>query len=503
MQLPALLPSEFSSYSQIEDDQQLFDQLVQQPNTLILFFEYACDDETWSDTHSIFMRAALEWMTEEAFQDRLWNDSIQFIAQILQHHYSALRSVIPLDISVEASGNRIAVNSLLFIASSEVFHDLLRAERDKNQTTVILKKMPPMFLPLLIECVTTGNVAEAWKLGRQELFELLQHATDLQFLHLMEACQETLKRYVNKDTAVETLILAHKKSWNILKQVSCAIINEARWGAKIESVLELSESVKSKGVTPLAFEFVEFRDVTLDLFTKLQFWVTHLICGGTLAERPEFRIVVRNCPQLISLDISHSQLSREALQDVPSTILELDVSQSPWLTDAILKTLIAKCTGIKKLNLSGNMQLTYAAWGELQNLPQLIALDISRCRQIHDEEFSLIVKAVPQLMQLSLAECKHLTNKAFFELAHSLSQLMVLNAARCHLSDGLLLEIVTRCRQLQYLDLTRCPEISEKGLLSFVRQASQLQTLIITRCRVSPTFMEQLQKMRPRLNVIF
>lgn len=500
MQLPALLPHNLKVYAAAKTDSALLEQLIRQPSDLTIFFEYACNHEMWSEEHADFMCSAMTWMTEQFLKGHLSYESAIRAGKAMQAHNKVLEPFIPRNITFRIDEQDFPVNSLLFGISSEYFRDLIRLNWDLQKEIIVLKNISVEFFQFADEFVETGAIGQLWRRSKEELFALLRQAIACRLTGMAQLTEETLKRYITPENVVEMLMRALAESWEHLLRICCDYLNNRSWGIRCEPVLwETSEEPEIK---PLAIEFLDFGYRALDVFEKLRQFVTHLICGGSLTSETDFGRIVKACPRLISLNVSHSRVLSEQLLDIPTHLRELNLGNCPWLNDALLKRLIPTCIHLEKLGLSGNLQLTYTSWGELQKLKRLRSLDIARCHQIRDEDFSLILKACPQLTHLDLEDCKSLSNKAFFELARNLSSLAVLNVARCNISDGLLLEIVSRCRSLRVLDLSRCLDITAKGLSHLVSQASSLQRLILRRSNISPDTIQQLKQIRPALTII-
>lgn len=503
MLLPSFLPSQLTHYNASVSEQTLFDELCKIPSHLIVFFQYACDDETWSEQHGAFMQASIAWLTEQGLKERLSPESIKSVAQSIQKHYSILNSYIIRNVAIQTKDKELHVNSLLISACSEYLHGLFYAQSNGSLHFVLpLKTVTYDHIVQINEFACTGTVAGIWKHSPSELFSLLQQSELFRIQGLSEICQETLKRYIDRNNVLEVFLESHVKSRNTLKQCCCDFFNTNQSDVRLDALTSLPAHEKRTILRPLAFEFFNFSDEAIDLFNQLKQLITHLICGGSLTEEAGFSTVVKGCPQLISLDISRSRVFTERLMDIPQQLPQLDLSQCPWLTNANLKQMVTICPHIKKLNLTSNIQLTYVGWAELQKLHELIALDITRCHQIHDEDFMLILKACSHVSEFSLEECRRLTERSLHELARNLPQIAILNLARCHISDGVLSELATHCHQLRYLNLTRCREITNRGIVQFVLHAKMLEELVIYQCRISDEIIEQMEKLRPGLKVI-
>lgn len=502
MQLPAFLPAHLAHYASAIDDNDLLNQLILHPSDLIIFFEYACQHQTWSEEHSSFMLSAIEWMTKEFLAERLSRQSAESAIKALQKNLPALHQYIPKNIYLCSANKRIAVNSMFAAVSSDVLHQLIRLQcREKGLDEIMLPEIPGELLEDLVEFINTGTIATIWRHSREDLFIFLRVAMRWGFYDVAILCQETLKRYISSGDVIETLLMAQENSWSVLAQHCCDYITLQGWGIKCSIVEHTEADVLLKESRLLRVEFFDFSDNALSIFERLKLHITHLVCSGYLTSDATFGRVLQSCPRLIALDISRTRALSDYLTAIPSQLEELDVSQCNWLRNGILKRIISICPNLRRLIISSNIGIGQGDLSGLQELKGLISLDVSRCYQMRDEHLNLIFKACPKLLELSLADCHQLTNKAFFDLAKTLPQIVVLNVSRCHISDGLLLEISMRCRRLRYLFVERCPEISERGIFQLVQQAPELRLLDIKHCHVSPGLLEQIRSVRPNLQV--
>lgn len=490
MLMPALLPEELSRYSKAENETALLQMLRTSPKDFVAFFECAAEDETWSERHGTFMHNAMEWFTVHSLQGRLNTEWIQRVARSIREHYFILRPYLPCNLTFEVQSKSLAVNSLLFMESSEFFHDLIRNRFFGNQAmSISLNELPLDIFEMLQEFVSTGNVVSIWKHDQTALLRILQYATEVRVEGLMHLCADTLKRYLNRDNVVDLLIMSYEKSWKYLRDHCFDFLNEQSWGVKFENP-EAYQSAEHSEKKFLVFEFREFSDTALGLFERLKFLITHLTCGGTLIEEAAFSIVIKACPQLRLLNISYTRDFSDRLYEIDPSLQELDLSNCPWLSSDALRKMVAICPNLRRLALTSNVQLAFTGWGALQKLPHLTGLNISRCHQVHDQDFSLILRACPQLYELHLEGCRGLSERAFFELAKRLPQLYVLNVSRCHVSDAALIEIAMRCRNLRELYIARCKEITDKGLLQLMAHAHALKFLDAAACAISPALDE-------------
>lgn len=490
MLLPALLPKKLQLYEQSSSDKELLENLLQNPKDLIDFFEYACSDETWSELHDEFTKSVLEWLTDQFFQNRLPKEMAQRAAKSIQEHIGILKSFLPKDILVAFKDKTFSINSLLLGSSSDFFHDLLLKEcRDKNQTTLAIKNVSEETFYLIEEFIFTGEVANLWRKTQAELMNILKEAAELRLKGLCDACEVILKRYIDRGNVIDMLIMAHEHRLLILKDACIDIIDTLNYGVRLEKT----------AIDNFSFTFLEFQPRSLDIFEKVRIYITHLSCGGILTQFSEFSDVIKRTPKLFALDISRSQNFSDRLNDIPQTLRELDISKCEWLTDANLRKIIQICPQLENIKLISNVQLTFAAWSELQKLKALKSLDISRCHQIEDKDFKIITLSCRGVTELKLEECKRVTEKAFFDLTKRIPALTILSLSRCNTTDSSLIEIASWGSNLTQLDLIYCDRLTEKGIFEAVRLCPSLRFLNISHCHVSKEIVEKIKEINPLL----
>src|SRR6202034_4523332 len=109
---------------------------------------------------------------------------------------------------------------------------------------------------------------------------------------------------------------------------------------------------------------------------------------------------------------------------------------------------------------------------------------LTRCGQIGDEDIQLILQASDKLIILSLEECRGITDAGFYQIPKYNPRFTSLNLAITAISDQPLIELANQCSDLTTLDLTRCENITEKGVFELIRAARRLRELIIKDCDI-------------------
>lgn len=503
MQLPSLLPQSLSFLAQAHDDLDLLNKLIEQSQHFILFFENGCLDETWAEEHGSFMHSALRWVTERYLEEKLSLTEAATIARLVHEHASILVPLIPLDVSFKSEGTFCEGNSLLLSTSSEFFQEIIHGHHEvfqqENAPPIPLQNISIDTLQVMITCAHRGTVEDLWKKSKEQLIHLLRMAATCKFPKLMTLCEEVLKRYIKADNVIETMILAHQESWDLLRESCFERINDQSLGIQLHA----PDDEYRGGIRFLSVEFHTFNETTLNLFNEIKDLVTHLVCGGDLPQDAVFKEVLLGCKNLIALDISRSHSFSVHFFEIPRELREIDLSHCFWLTDTLLKRMIQICPHLKRIGLSNDIQLTHRGFAELQKLQRLVSLDISRCHQIGDEDFLLIFKACSSVKDLNLEECISLRDRALLEVARQGIYLENLNISRCNINDGILVEILMRCQFLRTLNISKCLDVSERGLSHALTFARNLLLLNVKKCSFSSGFIAKTQKSDPKIKIVF
>lgn len=492
--MPALLPVELQGYAQSENEDVLFDALLRKPADLVDFFDYACDDEGWSRKFTDFMRKVLTWVTVQSFQDRLTNELLLKITQSIRSRFDNLRSFIPLNLIFRLKDTSIQVNSALYSAATPFFHDLIKREcfDKKNFKLEFHDVSYAEVFRYVEEYVCTGYVSTLWRMELDMLMPVLRYSTNIQLKGLSVLCEQIFAKYVNQQNVYSMLLMAQKESLSVLKQAAFDFINGETPDIHLEA----------RGPNSIACQFYVFSEKALDVFAKIRQSITDLVFSGQVSSDPAFATVVRQCPSLVAIDLSHTTYYTEYLPAIPSGLQELNISACEWLSSHYLKKIVDICPGLQALGLASNVQLTAHAWGELMRLRRLKSLDLARCQQVRDDDLKIVLHACSGVADLNLEECKLISEKAFYDLARACIKLQNLNLSRTNVTDAALVEIASRCRSLSSLNLTRCDRLTDKGVMEAVKNGFNLLQINITNCNVSKPTILEITKQKPMLTLI-
>ena len=493
METPALLPKELNYTTVAVDDRNLLNMAVKIPHDFFIFFEYATEDETWSENHLEFMKGAIAWFTNQFFHDKLLMEKAIKIAGYICKHHLILSRVVPHNLAFDIKGEKFTFNSLLWGAASEFLRQFIRDQfRDKNRKMFELLGVDRSVFIEINEFINTGVVSQLWKKTPEEVAQVLKQADEWGLTSLSQIAQDILKRYITQESVVDDLLKAHFNGWSLLKEACIDFINGQGAGVHFE-----------KGdIGELFFEFKNFRRDANSIFEAVREEITHLIVSRKLTDQKEFSDIINRLPKLASLSLSGSLNFSERLMDIPESLQELKVDKCPWINNKTLKQIIEICPNLSSLSLASNVQLKYSDWTLLSKLNNLEKLDITSCRQISDQDFNIVLAACRQITHLRIGSCDNLSDAAFLAIGKYLPKLSDLDLSRLNISDPALIDLTINCKNLYSLDLTRCKNITDKGVLESVRNASALKNINLTKCPVSTLTISKIREIKPFLHVI-
>lgn len=484
------LPSHLKKYEAYSSEEELLEELFHHPNELLSFLLQVITDTDWILEHSEMIKKILEWITA-ANINRNFPDS--FFSPLVVPIQKFLQGYIPKDLTLQASDNLYQVNSFLVGQYSVYFQRRINQEcRHKSPRFLNVSEIPSYLLPIIDEYITTGEYKDLWKTPPDELWIMIEDLSKWSFISLIEKCEEILCRYIDRYNATDVLVKAHQNSLQLLQDASIDFIN----------LQETHYSLHKTPVEFLAFEFKSFHTSAIEIFDLLSPYITHLIFSKDLLNDLNFKIAVNKCPELVGLDLRDSQAFSDYLIDLPEQIRELGLSHCRWTNSQALKIVTKSCPHLKKLDLSSNDHIPPVMWGDLQYFKELAVLNISRCFQITDRELRIVLQAAPGLFELDLTDCHRISPDGFFEIGLLSPDLSILNISKTSISDAGLIDVMTRCKYLYIVDLSRCSGISDKGVLEGIRARPSLKKIVLNGGLISTSGLELIKNSFPYLNVV-
>ncbi|KAG8050828.1 hypothetical protein GUJ93_ZPchr0009g898 [Zizania palustris] len=243
-------------------------------------------------------------------------------------------------------------------------------------------------------------------------------------------------------------------------------------GKSCVSLRELSLS-KCSGVTDTYLSFAVSR---LKNLLKLDITCCRKITDVSLAA------ITSSCPSLISLRMeSCSLVSSEGMHLIGkhcSHLEELDLTDND-LDDECLKAL-SGCRKLSSLKIGICLRISDEGLNHIsKSCSDLREIDLYRSGGISDVGVTHIAQGCPMLESINLSYCTKITDRSLRSLSKCI-KLNTLEIRGCPMvSSAGLSEIATGCRLLSKLDIKKCFEINDLGMI-FLSQFSHSLRQVLT-----------------------
>jgi hypothetical protein len=188
--------------------------------------------------------------------------------------------------------------------------------------------------------------------------------------------------------------------------------------------------------------------------------------------------------KFLDLTFCH-KITDEGLQWLSQlTALEtLNLQCCRFVTNKGLSHVINACRDLKTLNLTGCDKATLSGIDAPRGLVHLEKLAMMGCKLTSDSCMNNLISWTSNLKELVLAFSDHVTDKGIKSVVEGCKQLRYLNLKRCDNITDLSLEYISAnlCDTLQHLNLTGCRKFTNRGL-GFLTTLHNLEELLLRKC---------------------
>ncbi|XWS60019.1 hypothetical protein CRYUN_Cryun08bG0172400 [Craigia yunnanensis] len=198
--------------------------------------------------------------------------------------------------------------------------------------------------------------------------------------------------------------------------------------------------------------------------------------------------VTNSCNSLCSLRMESCTLvSREAFVLIGQRchlLEELDLTDNE-IDDKGLKY-ISRCSKLSYLKLGICLNITDEGLIHIsRGCSKLLELDLYRSAEITDLGILAIAQGCPGLEMINIAYCKDITDRSLLSLSKC-SRLKTLESRRCSLITSLgLTAIAVGCKELTKLDIKKCQNIDDAGMLPLAHFSQNLRQINLSHTSVT------------------
>ncbi|KAK3139163.1 hypothetical protein QOZ80_5AG0378810 [Eleusine coracana subsp. coracana] len=249
-------------------------------------------------------------------------------------------------------------------------------------------------------------------------------------------------------------------------------------GRSCGSIRQLSLS-KCSGVTDAELSFPVSR---LKNLLKLDVTCCRNITDTSLAS------VASSCTSLISLRMeSCTHVSSEGLKLIGKhlhQLEELDLTDNDLDDEGL--TAIAGCSKLSILKIGICLKISDEGLTQIgKSCPELRDIDLYRCGDISDDGVTHIAQGCPKLESTNLSYCTGITDRSLMSLSKC-ANLNTLEIRGCpRVSSSGISEIAMGCRLLSKLDIKKCFEINDVGMLYISQFSHSLRQINLSYCSVT------------------
>ncbi|KAI4374216.1 hypothetical protein MLD38_012232 [Melastoma candidum] len=174
----------------------------------------------------------------------------------------------------------------------------------------------------------------------------------------------------------------------------------------------------------------------------------------TLVPKEAFMLIGQRCAYLEELDLTENEIDDEGLE------------------------YISRCTRIRVLKLGICLDITDKGLSCIgASCPELIELDLYRSAGVTDTGISSIARGCPNLEMINVAYCNGITDTSLAALSKC-SSLNTLECRGCPLVTSVgISAVAVSCRQLTKLDIKKCGNIDDSGMIPLARHSQNLRQI--------------------------
>ena len=209
------------------------------------------------------------------------------------------------------------------------------------------------------------------------------------------------------------------------------------------------------------------------------------------------RDLLERCPNMVTLQLHQTNLTNVAIDNLPTRLTTLIITHS-LVKPGWFKALTTKeniLSSLEHVGLSHSSKTSNLDLGHLCSRPSIKTLKLTGCYRITDEGFQNMAEKLTNITTLHL-EKTSCTDLAIHHICRHQRGLLVLNLSECkHITDGALGSLASGLKQLNWLSIARCTQLTADG----VKQLSSVKSLKHLDLSGIPLGDEHIQELKGKL----
>ncbi|KAG9445338.1 hypothetical protein H6P81_016678 [Aristolochia fimbriata] len=326
-------------------------------------------------------------------------------------------------------------------------------------------------LPLGCQSLKTLDISNCFNVSHKGLSSITNGAMLLSQLILSQCTPVTqaLAESLQKLPNLQSIILdgCHVTSAGLKAIGSCSF-------SLRELNLRKCHGVTDEGLSFLVTKHKELKKLDITCCRK----ITHVSIAS----------ITSSCPWLLSLRMESCGLvPKESFALIGSScrfLEELDVTDNE-VDDEGLKS-ISRCSRLRSLKVGICSKISDTGLIHVGlSCPQLVELDLYRVIGVTDVGVAAISSGCPRLQMINLAYCPEITDESLRSLSKCL-RLTTLEMRGCpRITSVGLSAVAMGCKQISKIDIKKCHEINDAGMLPLAKFSQHLRQINLSYCSVT------------------
>lgn len=223
---------------------------------------------------------------------------------------------------------------------------------------------------------------------------------------------------------------------------------------------------------------------SLNNLTKLDLYQTSWLCISNITDLSIITIS-QHCKYLISLNITNNQnITDESIIAVANNcnnLHELIISNLMNITDASIITISLHCNKLNYLNINNCFKITtISIISVATNCKKLLNISCSNCDYIFDYAIEMIAMNCIDINSININKCLSITDQSLIIISKLCKYINNINIGNSNITDIGIQAIAINCKQLKYLDISNCWNITSLSIITIANHCIELQQIHLT-----------------------
>ena len=426
------------------------------PAEMVEFFEDAADSQSWVESQEghQFMVEMSTFFTKAALKHTFSLDHLTLVARAIRRNHRFLAKIFPEDLVFIVQGVKYKANSLMFRIFGESYFSNLIDDYvvDRNQKEIILKGVSKRVFEYIKEFFYTEKMDTLWKEEPKVILALQKRGNYWRLRDVSDYAFKTYKNYINQEVLFKRLVAAFSKRNIHLTEELLSVLEKESFGFNLKLIHE----------SGFQLELIALYEEIESFLKPLLKWVLSITLNQTTIDEEPFKMLLRKCPNLESIDLSNFRECQDPvsfIQTLPPLLHSLNLTDLSWVNGETIQAIVDHLQNLRLLNLSGCENYQPTLLSEISKLKELDELDLTNNQSLTTPIMKIVVPLFKSIKRLNLTNCQGVNDEGLQIIAHDMWELEEIRLVRCrNVTEKGILALTAR-KKLRLLDLREMAQI--------------------------------------------